>query len=123
MFGDNGKGECFKPCDACRVAGRASKARVKLEQDEDKWALMTRESLDLLSYEEREAIPTNLDTVVSNLNIFFFGVNVDNYCEGVEYTSIMDTEKIRVWMTRREGYFGVKFGDTWAEVRENIHCC
>ena len=33
VFGDNGKGECFKTCDNCRAAGRASKARVKIEKD------------------------------------------------------------------------------------------
>ena len=36
----------------------------------DKWAPMTSEALDLLYYEEKEAIPIKLDTVVSKLNIF-----------------------------------------------------
>ena len=92
--------------------------------DEDKWALMTSEALDLLSYEEKEAIPIKLNTVVSKCNLFFMCEKIIKYCgEDVECKTVMDTEKIRVWLTRRDGYFEVKFGYTWAEVRENIHCC
>ena len=148
VFGDNGKGECFKTCDTCRTAGRDSKARVKIEKDktdeawientkakamkttgikscdEDKWALMTREALDLLSYEEKEAIPINLNTVVSKSNIEFINEKIIKYCgDDVECKTIMDTGIIRVWLPEREGYFRVRLGDTWAKVRENIHCC
>ena len=148
VFGDNGKGECFKTCDTCRAAGRDSKARVKFEKDkkdeawiektkakavkstgikfydEDKWALMTCEALDVLSYEEKKAIPINLTTVVSMLNIEFINEKIIKYCgDDVECKTIMDTGIIRVWLPEREGYFRVRLGDTWAKVRENIHCC
>jgi hypothetical protein len=33
VFGDNGKGECFKTCDTCRASGRERKARAKFEKD------------------------------------------------------------------------------------------
>ena len=92
--------------------------------DEDKWALMTCEALDVLSYEEKKAIPINLTTVVSMLNIEFINEKIIKYCgNDQECKTIMDTETIRVWMTERGGDFEVKLGDTWAEVRENIHCC
>ena len=69
-------------------------------------------------------IPINLETVVSKSNLFFISEKINKYCgEDQECKTMMDTEIIRVWMTRREGYFEVKFGDTWAEVRENLHCC
>ena len=85
---------------------------------------MTREALDLLSYEEKEAIPIKLNTVVSKSNIEFINEKIIKYCgEDVDCNTIMDTETIRVWLPRREGYVEVILGDTWAKVRENIHCC
>jgi hypothetical protein len=146
VFGDNGKGECFKTCDSCRDSARERKARDKfrraveveqffkkdvktevvklIETHVDEWALMSRESLDLLSYEEREAIPINPWTVVSELNIFFICEKIIKYCgDDAECTTVMDTETIQVFMTDRGGDFVVKHGDTWAEIREGIHCC
>ena len=36
VFGDDGKGGCFKTCEACRFRGRAEQARAKLRKDEAK---------------------------------------------------------------------------------------
>ena len=36
VFGDNGKNNCFKTCDACRVKGRAQKLKTKIRQQDDK---------------------------------------------------------------------------------------
>ena len=36
VFGDDGRGGCFKTCDACRSRGRAEHARAKLKKDESK---------------------------------------------------------------------------------------
>jgi hypothetical protein len=35
----------------------------------------------------------------------------------------MDRETIEVCMSERGGHFTVKLGDTWADVKEGIHCC
>ena len=35
IFGDNGKGECFKTCDACREKDRAQKLKNKKKQGEE----------------------------------------------------------------------------------------
>ena len=83
-----------------------------------------REALDLLSYEEQEDIPVNLYTVVSKLHLAFINEKIIKYCgDDVECKTIMDTGIIRVWLPEREGYFRVHIGDTWAKVRENLHCC
>ena len=34
MFDANGKDECFKTCDACRVRGRAHKLKARVKQQE-----------------------------------------------------------------------------------------
>jgi hypothetical protein len=175
VFGDNGKGECFKTCDTCRASGRERKAwarfvkdvekeveqskiesvvsepveetpeefwfnqlktgrarmkkrdsvkQVVEKEDEDGWALMTLETLKLLSYRERAALPFNKDTVMTELNIFFFKLKIERYCGNDEpCTAEINKDIIEVWMPRIGGDFKVRVGDTWAEVRENIHCC
>ena len=66
----------------------------------------------------------NLDTVVSKSNLAFINEKMIKHCgEDNECETVMETEIIRVWMKRREAYFEVKFGDTWAEVCENMHFC
>ena len=73
------------------------------------------------THEEKEDIPINLNTVVTNLNIFLFLEKINEYGEGLAYTTIANKEKIQVRMDVED--FEVKHGDTWAEVRENIQRC
>jgi hypothetical protein len=42
---------------------------------------------------------------------------------GAEVGTVLSEETIDVYMKDRGGDFKVKLGDTWAEIRENIHCC
>ena len=97
--------------------------------DEDQWALMTSQALFVLSYEDKEAIPINLKTGVSKRNIFSICDELIKYCgEDNECTTMMDTEKIQVWLSRREGYFevklgilGLRFGRTYTVVRSKFN--
>jgi hypothetical protein len=135
VFGDNGKGECFKTCDACRAEGRARKARVKFDKDVDKRERIAREDFDSLSNEEKDAftiIPCNLNTVVSRHNIFFINEKIlDYFGDEIEIGTALDpgldtetqTQSISVWITVGgvENEFEVNLGATWGEIRENLH--
>jgi hypothetical protein len=103
----------------------------------DGWADMTAELLEPMTYDERCAIHICARTVVSRLNIEYICEKIHKYCDpcdpdlllpieeinGAEVGTIMTEETIDVYMKDRGGDFKVKLGDTWAEIRENIHCC
>ena len=146
-FGPNGRNGCFKTCQKCRENKKRSRDKKAnsiqsqrsnpvLTFDDfvrDGWAGMTAELLEPMTYEERCAIRINLDTVVSRLNIFFICENIIRYCGpdpsvpieetgSVEVGTIMGTETIEVHLPDRGAHFTVNLGDTWGEIRENIHC-
>ena len=141
-------GTYFKTCQKCREnkkRSRAKKANFILSQrtqpiltiDDyltDEWATMTAELLETMTFEEKCEIHIDMNTKVSRLNIFFIGQKIHKYCEGdtrlpfdergeVPVCTVLDEETIEVHLPDREGHFTIKHGDTWAEVRENIHCC
>ena len=100
----------------------------------DGWADMTPELLEPMTFDERCAIHICMTTVVSRLNIFFITRQIHKYCGRdpslpfdetgeVPVGTVMDEETIEVVLPDREGHFTVKLGDTWGEVRENLHCC
>ena len=143
-FGPNGRNGCFKTCQKCR--GNKKKSRDKkanskksepvLTLDDyvrDEWADMTAELLESLTYEEKCAIRFNKDTVVTKLNILFMCQNIIRYCGpdpsvpieetgSVPVGTIMGPETIEVHLPDRGAHFTVNIGDTWREIRENIHC-
>jgi hypothetical protein len=80
-----------------------AKHGLRLKKDEDKWALMTHEFLALLSYDAKSLYLLSLIQLCLTFAYSFFREKIDKYCEGDEYTTIMDTEKIQVWMTARKG--------------------
>ena len=146
-FGPNGRDGCFKTCLKCRASKKKSRdkkansnksqsAKPVLTIDDyipDEWAGMTAELLEPLTFEERCAIRIHRDTVVSKLNIFSICKNIHRYCSRdpsvpIEETgevpvgTIMDTETIEVHLPDRGAHFTVHLGDTWGEIRENIHC-
>ena len=99
----------------------------------DGWADMTAELLEPMSYDERCAIHICQTTAVTRLYIFFICEKIIKYCGrdpslpfeetgSVEVGTIMDTETIEVHLPDRGAHFTVKLGDTWGEIRENIHC-
>ena len=147
-IGPNGRNGCFKTCQKCREHKKRTREKKAnsiqsqrsnpvLTIDDfvrDGWAGMTAELLEPMSYEERCAIRINLNTVVSRLNIFFICENIIRYCVrdpslrieetgSVPVGTIMDTETIEVHLPDRGAHFTVKLGDTWRDIRENIHCC
>jgi hypothetical protein len=97
------------------------------------WAAMTAELLEPMTYDERCAIHICATTVVSRLNIEYICKKIHKYCGpdplhlqeigASEVRTILSEETIKVYLTNRGGDFEVKLGDTWAEIRENIHCC
>ena len=132
VFGDNGCGECFKTCDACRFRGRAEQSRAslrkKMDKDEEKQLRMSRESFDSLSYEDKSnitIIEITLNTIVSRSNIEFMNDKVQAYCENhMECTTALDFENstIDVWLQERDDSFKIILGDTWEKIKHNIHC-
>jgi hypothetical protein len=90
----------------------------------DGWADMTAELLNDMTYEQILEIHICATTRVSELNIFWIGEKILRYCgdDLVVKTAVSRTE-IEVWITERGGGFTVELGDTWFEVREQLHCC
>ena len=146
-FGPNGQNGCFKTCQKCRAnkkksrdkkanSNKSQSAKPVLTIDDyipDEWAGMTAELLEPLTFEERCDIRIHRDTVVSKLNIFFICKNIHRYCSRdpsvpIEETgevpvgTMMDTDTIEVHLPDRGAHFTVHLGDTWGEIRENIHC-
>ena len=142
-----GPGACFKTCQKCREnkkRSRANKANLIQSQKseptltiddyvQDGWSRMTAELLEPLTHEERCAIRITRNTVVTKLNIFYICENIIWYCGpdpsvpieetgSVPVGTIMDTETIEVHLPDRGAHFTVHLGDTWGEIRENIHC-
>ena len=138
----------FKTCRKCRETKKRSRAKkADLIQNQmmepiltiddyltDEWANMTAELLETMTFEEKCEIPICMHTKVSRLNILFIGQKIHKYCEGdtrlpfeergeVPVCTVLDTETIEVHLPDRGGHFTVKHGDTWADIRENIHCC
>ena len=115
VFGDNGKGECFKTCDTCRSAGRASKEKQRKAKDMKPTGPR---------YCEETIIYINLDAVVSKSNIEFIIEKTHFHYKDDDdiYGTSLDFEDytINVYMTERGDSFVVKLGDTWGEVMENI---
>jgi protein required for attachment to host cells len=90
----------------------------------DGWADMTAELLKDMTYEQIVEIHICATTRVSELNIFWICEKIIAYCSNdlVVKTFVSDKE-IEVWITERGGGFTVELGDTWFEVREQLHCC
>jgi hypothetical protein len=112
VFGDNGKNGCFKTCDSCRASGRERKARAKFGKD-----VKSEVEPDFI------IIPCNLNTVVSRNNIFFINEKIHDDFGDEIYGTAQDEETITIFMNinNTENDFEVKLGDTWGEIRENIH--
>jgi hypothetical protein len=98
------------------------------------WGDMTAELLEPMTYDERCNIHICATTVVSRLNIVYICAKIHKYCGAdpslhneetgtTEVGTILSEETIKVYLMERGGDFEVKLGDTWAEIRENIHCC
>ena len=143
-FGDNGKNGCFKTCSMCRASKKRSRDKKKENSRgsstvrdhwlHDGWYDMTAELLEPMTYNERCDIHICARTVVSRLNILYICEKIHSYC-GLDPSSsneeagtadvgtVMSEETIDVYMKDRGGDFKVKLGDTWAEIRETIHCC
>ena len=86
------------------------------ETPEDFWSSQLK--LGRARVMEQQVGVMNLETVVYKSNLAFFNERIIKYCEDrIECKTIMDTDMIRVWLPEREGYFRVRLGDTWAEVR------
>ena len=94
---------------------------------------MTAELLEPLTHEERCAIRITRNTVVSKLNIFYICENIIRYCGpdpsvpieetgSVPVGTIMGPESIEVHLPDRGAHFTVNIGDTWREIREDLHC-
>ena len=133
VFGDNGRGECFKNCDACRYRGKDEHARFalkkKMDKDEETRSCKGQESYDVLSDDSDcdvavMHITTNLYTVVSKSNIEFMNDKIIRYCCGyMECATALDFENytIQVYIPEQADSFDVKIGDTWSDVCKNIH--
>ena len=100
----------------------------------DGWAGMTAELLEPMTYEERCAIHIDMNTVMTRLNIFFMCERIIRYCGrdpskpfdetgSVPVGTIMGTHTIEVHLPDRGAHFTARLGDTWGDIRENIHCC
>jgi hypothetical protein len=143
-FGDNGRNGCFKTCSKCRASKKKSREKRKensrgssTTRDHwmfDGWKNMTAELLEPMTYAEKCAIHICGSTVVSRLNIEYMCEKIHLYCGpdpsipneetgDTDVGTVLSEESIDVYMKDRGGDFKVKLGDTWAEIRENIHCC
>ena len=146
-FGPNGRNGCFKTCQKCRGnkkksrdkkanSNKSQKSEPVLTLDDyvrDEWADMTAELLESLTFEERCAIRFNKDTVMTKLNMFFMCKNIHRYCgrdpsKPIEETgevpvgTRIGTDTIEVHLPDRGADFTLHLGDTWGEIREDIHC-
>jgi hypothetical protein len=90
----------------------------------DGWADMTEELLKPMTYEQKEQIHICATTRVSELNIFWICEKIIRYCgDDLVVNTALTKDTIEVWVTERGGEFTVEIGDTWFEIREQLHCC
>jgi hypothetical protein len=90
----------------------------------DGWADMTAELLNDMTYEQIVEIHICATTRVSELNIFWICEKILRYCgNDLVVRTCVSSKEIEVWMTERGGGFTVELGDTWFEIREQLHCC
>jgi hypothetical protein len=90
----------------------------------DGWKDMTEELLKSLTYEQKEQIHICATTQVSALNIFWICEKIIRYCgDDLTVATKLTKNQIEVYITVREGHFTVNLGDTWFEIREQLHCC
>jgi hypothetical protein len=129
VFGDNGRGECFKTCDVCRYRGRDEHARFVLKKKMGKEEETRISKYDVLSNDSDYDltvmhITIHLDTVVSKSNIEFVNEKIHCYCgDYMECATALDFENdtIQVYIPEQADSFDVKVGDTWSDVCKNIH--
>jgi hypothetical protein len=89
----------------------------------DGWADMTAEILDDMTYEQILKIHICATTTVSKLNIFWIGEKIMKYCgDDLVVATKVTEDTIEVRVTERGGEFTVEIGDTWFEIREQLHC-
>jgi hypothetical protein len=90
----------------------------------DGWADMTAELLKDMTYEQIQEIHICATTRVSELNIFWICEKILRYCgNDLVVKTFVSSDEIEVWISERGGGFTVQIGDTWFEVREQLHCC
>jgi hypothetical protein len=83
---------------------------------------MTEELLKDMTYAQKERIHICATTEVTELNMYWICETTIHYCsEDPDVMTKLTADKIEVFITEREGHFTVNLGDTWFEVRENIH--
>jgi hypothetical protein len=85
---------------------------------------MTAELLNDMTYEQILEIHICATTRVSELNIFWICEKILRYCgNDLVVKTFVSSDEIEVWISERGGGFTVEIGDTWFEVREQLHCC
>jgi hypothetical protein len=90
----------------------------------DGWADMTAELLNDMTYGQILQIHICATTRVSALNMFWIGEKILRYCgNDLVVKTAVSSDEIEVWITERGGGFTVELGDTWFEIREQLHCC
>ena len=101
VFGDNGKGECFKTCDVCRERDRTQKLKTKTKQEEE-------ENLVLDASNRNEFVRrvfAYVETQVPNCKISFEKPQA-GHCFAISYNS-------------RRG-MSVKYGIAWGDIKNSM---
>jgi hypothetical protein len=106
------------------VADKKKGSSVREHWIGDGWADMTEELLKPMTYEQKEQIHICATTKVSALNMFWICEKIIRYCrDDLTVHTKLTKDTIEVCITERGGEFTVEIGDTWFEIREQIHCC
>ena len=101
MFGDNGRGACFKTCDACREKDRAQKLKNKKKQGEE-------ENLVLDNSNKNEFVRRVFAYAETQAPIFKvnFEKPEDGYCFTISYN------------THRK--ISIKHGAVWGDIKKTL---
>jgi hypothetical protein len=118
VFGDNGRGACFKNCDACRSRGRAEQARTLIRRREANSNTPPDDS-DVVEADEL------VDATVissSNRNLFVRGVHaylvleLQDVC--IKFCNPKSAEHCITMLLNERVRLSIRFGSTWGEIKE-----
>jgi hypothetical protein len=118
VFGDNGKGACFKNCDACRSRGRAEQARTLIRR-RDANSKTTPDTSD--ETEADELIDASVISS-SNRNLFVRGVytyivlELPDVC--IKFCKPRSVEHCITIILNERVRLSIRFESTWGEIKE-----